>query len=140
MSKKSTGSSKLFSLDYRDFNEFADKVVKNDSSIVYTDFATHVGPIVLALRDYGENAIGYYGKMKESEKDDAYLRWKKGDTSDCGNKSIWTSTSSRHQQRKCQICHPEWLSYLPPYLHGPKNLEGMTNPHIFSIVLKTFIM
>ena len=39
----------------------------------------HVGPIVLALRDRGVNAIGYYGKMKESEKSDAYIRWKDGD-------------------------------------------------------------
>ena len=80
--KKSTGPSKSFGLDHRDFNEFADQVasmVKNDCSIVYTDFATHVGPIVLALRDRGVNAIGYYGKMKESEKSDAYLRWKTGD-------------------------------------------------------------
>ena len=79
--KKTTGPSKSFSLDHRDFNEFADQVagmVKNDCSIIYTDFATHVGPIVLALRDRGVNAIGYYGKMKESEKSDAYLRWKSG--------------------------------------------------------------
>ena len=48
-----------FSLDHRDLNEFADRVssmVKNESSIVYTDFATHVGPIVLALSDRGVNA------------------------------------------------------------------------------------
>lgn len=80
--KKSSGPSKSFSLDHRDFNDFADKVasmVKNCCSIVYTDFATHVGPIVLALRDRGVNAIGYYGKMKESEKSDAYIRWKNGD-------------------------------------------------------------
>ena len=38
----------------------------------------HVGPIVLALRDRGVNAIGYYGKMKESEKREAYIRWKSG--------------------------------------------------------------
>ena len=79
--KKTTGPSKSFSLDHRDFNEFADQVarmVKNDCSIIYTDFATHVGPIVLALRDRGVNAIGYYGKMKESEKSDAYLWWKSG--------------------------------------------------------------
>ena len=43
-------------------------MVKNNCSIVYTDFAIHVGPIVLALRDHGVNAIGYYGKMKEFEK------------------------------------------------------------------------
>ena len=46
--KKSAGPSKSFSLDHRDFNKFADQVasmVKNDCSIVYTDFATHVGPI-----------------------------------------------------------------------------------------------
>ena len=53
--KKTTGPSESFSLDHRDFNEFADQVtdmVKNDCSIVYTDFATHIGPIVLALRHY----------------------------------------------------------------------------------------
>ena len=80
--KKSGGQSISFSLDHRDFNEFADRVssmVKNESSIVYTDFATHVGPIVLALRDRGVNAIGYYGKMKESEKREAYIRWKSGE-------------------------------------------------------------
>ena len=80
--KKSTGPSKSFSLDHRDFNKFADQVasvVKNDCSIVYTDFATQVRPIVLALRDCGVNVIGYYGKMKESEKGDVYLQWKNGD-------------------------------------------------------------
>ena len=68
--KKSTGSSKSFSLDHCDFNIFADQVtsmVKNDCSILYTDFATHVRPIVLALRDRGVNVIVYYGKMKKSD-------------------------------------------------------------------------
>ena len=35
---------------------------------MYTDFANHVGPIVMALRDRGVQAIGYYGKMSETEK------------------------------------------------------------------------
>jgi len=52
--KKTDGPSKLFGLDHRDFNDFADKVsslIGNECSIVYTDFANHVGPIVMALRD-----------------------------------------------------------------------------------------
>ena len=43
---------------------------------MYTDFACHVGPIVIALRDRDIQAIGYYGKMKELEKREAYCKWK----------------------------------------------------------------
>ena len=81
--KKSGGLSKSFSLDHRDFNEFADRVselIANKCSIIYTDFANHVGPIVLALHDRGVNAVGYYGKMRESEKRESYMSWKNGDT------------------------------------------------------------
>ena len=69
-------------MDQRDFNEFSDQVsslIEKDCSIVYTDFANHVGPIVMALRDRGVQAIGYYGKMSETEKVDAYKRWKSGE-------------------------------------------------------------
>ena len=34
----------------------------------------------MALRDRGINAVGYYGKMRESEKLDAYTSWKSGNT------------------------------------------------------------
>ena len=80
--KKTGGLSRSFGLDHRDFNEFADKVsslIGKECSIVYTDFANHVGPIVMALRDRGVQAIGYYGKMNEREKIDAYKRWKNGE-------------------------------------------------------------
>ena len=33
----------------------------------------------MALHDSGVQAIGYYGKMKEREKIDAYQRWKYGE-------------------------------------------------------------
>ena len=69
--KQSGGRSKSFGLDQRDFNEFADQVsslIGKECSIVYTDFANHVGPIVMALRDRGVQAIGYYGKMRETER------------------------------------------------------------------------
>ena len=62
-------------MDQRDFNEFSDQVsslIGKDCSIVYTDFAYHVGPIVMVLRDRGVQAIGYYGQMSETEKVDAY--------------------------------------------------------------------
>ena len=80
--KQSGGRSKSFGLDQRNFNEFADQVsslIGKECSIVYTDFANHVGPIVMALRDRGVQAIGYYGKMRETEKVDAYRRWKSGE-------------------------------------------------------------
>ena len=52
--KRTDGSKKSISLDSRDFNNFADLVpelIEEHCSIVYTDFACHVGPIVLALRN-----------------------------------------------------------------------------------------
>jgi len=80
--KRSDGSKQSVSLDSRDFNNFADLVtdlIKGECSIIYTDFACHVAPIVLALRDRDVLAIGYYGKMKESEKREAYVKWKSGE-------------------------------------------------------------
>ena len=80
--KKTDGPSRSFGLDHRDFNNFADRVsslIGSECSIVYTDFANHVGPIVMALRDRGVQAIGYYGKMNEREKVDVYKRWKSGE-------------------------------------------------------------
>ena len=35
--------------------------------------------IVLALRDRSLQAVGYYGKMKEEEKPEAYFKWKSGE-------------------------------------------------------------
>jgi len=67
------------SLDSRDFNNFADAVkelIEGYCSIIYTDFASHVDPFVLALRDKGVLSIGYYGKMKESENRESYCKWK----------------------------------------------------------------
>ena len=77
------GSSQLsVSLENHDFNNFADKVADiidpGQCSIVYTDFALHVGLIVLALRDREIEAVGYYGKMKESDKSDALMKWWSG--------------------------------------------------------------
>ena len=80
--KRADGSKQSVSLDSRDFNNFADFVehlILGQCSIIYTDFACHVGPIVLALRDRGIQAIGYYGKMKELEKREAYFKWKSGE-------------------------------------------------------------
>ena len=80
--KRSDGSKQSVSLDSRDFNNIADLVtdlIKGECSIIYTDFACHVPPIVLALRDRDVLAIGYYGKMKESEKTEAYIKWKSGE-------------------------------------------------------------
>jgi len=51
--KRSDGSKKSISLDSREFNNFADVVkdlIEGHCSIVYTDFACHVGPIVERLR------------------------------------------------------------------------------------------
>lgn len=56
------------------------ELITSKCAIIYTDFANHVGPIVLALRDRGINAVGYYGKMRESEKRESYISWKNGDT------------------------------------------------------------
>ena len=80
--KRTDGSKKSISLDSRDFNNFADLVtelIEEHCSIVYTDFACHVGPIVLALRNRGVLSIGYYGKMKELEKRESYCKWKSGE-------------------------------------------------------------
>ena len=77
--KRAEGSKQSVSLDSRDFNNFADLVkdlIVEECSIIYTDFACHVGPIVIALRDRDIQAIGYYGKMKELEKREAYCKWK----------------------------------------------------------------
>ena len=81
-------------LDSRDFNSFADHVkliVFDKCTIVYTDFACHVAPIVLALRNRNLQAIGYYGKMKEGEKAEACSRWKNGEvaTDHSCNSCIW---------------------------------------------------
>ena len=80
--KRAEGSKQSVSLDSRDFNNFADLVkdlIVGECSIIYTDFACHVGPIVIALRDRDIQAIGYYGKMKELEKRKAYCKWKGGE-------------------------------------------------------------
>ena len=34
----------------------------------------------MALRERGINAVGYYGKMRESKKRESYISWKNGDT------------------------------------------------------------
>lgn len=52
--KRSDGTKQSMVLDSRDFNSFADRVKEIGSdkyTIVYTDFACHVAPLVLALRD-----------------------------------------------------------------------------------------
>lgn len=80
--KRSDGSKQSLSLDSRDFNNFADRVkdiISDKCTIVYTDFACHVGPIVLALCDRGLQAVGYYGKMKDGEKSESYIKWKSGE-------------------------------------------------------------
>ena len=80
--KRAEGSKQSVSPDSRDFNNFADLVkdlIVGECSIIYTDFACHVGPIVIALRDRDIQAIGYYGKMKELEKREAYCKWKGGE-------------------------------------------------------------
>lgn len=77
--KRSDSTKQSIDLESRDFNAFADRVkeiVSDKCTIVYTDFTCHVAPIVLALRDRNLQAIGYYGKMKEGEKIEAYSRWK----------------------------------------------------------------
>ena len=80
--RRSDGSKQSISLDSRDFNEFAGRVkdiISDKCTIVYTDFACHVAPIVLALRDRDLPAVGYYGKMKEEEKTESYSKWKSGE-------------------------------------------------------------
>ena len=50
--KRAEGSKQSISLDSRHFNTFADRVndiISDKCTIVYTDFACHVAPIVLAL-------------------------------------------------------------------------------------------
>ena len=77
--RRKVGSKQSISLDSRDFNSFAERVkelISNQCSIVYTDFACHVGPIIIALRNRDIKAIAYYGKMKEIDKQDAYQKWK----------------------------------------------------------------
>ena len=54
-------------------------IISDKCTIVYTDFACHVAPIVLALHDRNVQAFGYHGKMKEGEKTEACCKWKTGD-------------------------------------------------------------
>ena len=106
--KKNDGPSRSFGLDHRDFNHFADEVsslISNECSIVYTDFANHVGPIVMALRDRGVQAIGYYGKMKEREKIDAYKRWKSGEY------AVIVATRA-FGQTECAFCDQKWVTSI----------------------------
>ena len=73
--RRSDGSRQSISLDSRDFNSFADRIkeiVSDKCTTVYTDFACHVAPIVLALCDRDVQAVGYWSKMKEGERCDAY--------------------------------------------------------------------
>ena len=77
--KRKDGCKQSVSLDSRDFNNFAERVkdiISDQCSIIYTDFACHVAPIVIALRDRDIQAVGYYGNMKEYDKKDAYSKWK----------------------------------------------------------------
>ena len=58
--KRSDGTKQSMVLDSRDFNSFADhvkEIVSDKCTIVYIDFACHVAPIVLALRDRNLQAI-----------------------------------------------------------------------------------
>ena len=59
--KRNEGSKQSISrLDSRDFNTFADRVndiISDKCTIVYTDFACCVAPIVLALRDRNIQAV-----------------------------------------------------------------------------------
>jgi len=48
------------------------------STIVYTDFARHVGPIVCVLHNNGINAVGYYGAMNDKEKEESPKSWHNG--------------------------------------------------------------
>jgi len=57
--------------------ERVEQIIGSQCTIVYTDFASHVSPIVIALRDRDIKAIGYYGKMKGIDKQDSYRKWKK---------------------------------------------------------------
>ena len=80
--KRAEGSKQSISLDSCDFNTFADRVndiISDKCTIAYTDFACHVAPIVLTLRDRNIQAVGYYGKMKEGEKRESYFKWKSGE-------------------------------------------------------------
>ena len=80
--RRSNGSKQSISLDSRYFSAFADRVkdiISDECTIVYTDFACHVAPIVLALHDHGVQAVRYYGKMKEGEKTESYSKWKSGE-------------------------------------------------------------
>ena len=70
--KRKDGSKQSVSLDSRDFNSFGERVkdiIGDECSIVYTDFACHVGSIVITLRDRDVKAIGYYGKMKKQTRE-----------------------------------------------------------------------
>lgn len=59
--KRSDGTKQSIALDSRDFNSFADRVkeiVSDKCTIIYTDFACHVAPMVLALRDHNLQDYG----------------------------------------------------------------------------------
>ena len=49
----------------------------------------YIGAIVTALRDRDLKGLGYYGKMKEIDKQDVYKKWKNDEVQAASyNKSI----------------------------------------------------
>ena len=85
-------------------------------------------------------AIGYYGKMKESEKSDAYVRWKSGEVP-----VIVATRAFGLGINKEDVRFVIRNGCLPQYQPEPKNLEGLGGTvtllkRISSTVMKIFTM
>ena len=102
---------------------------------MYTDFACHVGPIIIALRDRDIKAIGYYGKMKEIDKQDAYTKWK--------NDEVQVIVATRAFGLGINKPDVRFVirNGLPPVL-GRKNMVGqveMVSKHMLTFYIVTMI-
>ena len=62
-----------------DFSIFARKVsesIRNECSIIYTDFINSTGPIMSKLQDNGIDSLPYYGEMDAKSRYSNYTKWK----------------------------------------------------------------
>ncbi len=70
--------------DSKDFSYFArrvSEVIGNECAIIYTDFISHVGPIMSKLAEHGIDSVAYYGEMDPRSRTESYMKWKNGEVS-----------------------------------------------------------
>ena len=62
--------------DFSIFAEKAAKIIKNECSIIYTDFINNIGPIMSKLQENGIDSLPYYGEMDAKSRYLNYMKWK----------------------------------------------------------------